>query len=464
MMPFMWYFFLVVMAEVHKARRVLTATRAMACVLLNNDEMICWGETEGASITSYESTTYKTLGTGLMVATLCHIKADTTLACHGRDYSNSLSWMPSDADTPGWISAGCGEPCCCASFGGASNPRTTCWGCDSDNPNHVVLKDVAYPDSLYDVIAVGESFACGIKSNLTMECWGAGGYYAQTPDEPFTYVDVGYTHWCAIDITTAIQCGGYYAPGDPPAGTGWVDLGCNRDFCCAVQSAGTVTCWGSYDPRYITEPMQQKEDWVVITVAYGLVCGVDSSDDVYCYSVSTGWNIQDVPDLPAGILNSASPTTVPTMTPTTSPTNIPTDSPTTQPTESPTTQPTTSPTTQPTISPTPQPTLDPTRNPTSPSRSPTFAPSMAPTPSPVSVSVNLLEKPVPRAIIIVCSLLVISCLCCFGYFRLRTKKLNSRFEEQWESSKPTAGHNVQIEHHHSNSVTGVTAGEGDILI
>jgi alpha-tubulin suppressor-like RCC1 family protein len=117
----------------------------------------------------------------------------------------------------------------------------TCWG--AGNPNDTSGYDNCSPPARYNYgqataptgtfkqIAAGGYTTCGIKTDGTLACWGAGttngncqsdyGACGQAlpPSGTFVEVAVGYTHACAMTAAGKVQCWGSNTGGKatPPA-------------------------------------------------------------------------------------------------------------------------------------------------------------------------------------------------------------------------------------------------------
>lgn len=358
-------------------RRYLSVGWAAACVLLINNEAVCWGPaylySEGSFV---EGTNYTTLGDANKVSAFCNIKGDASLECFGYDSHSIISNMPSDKDDSGWTGIAVGETNICGMFSGAINPRTTCWGSNAD------INSIPDSSTLYELVTVGYDFACGITSNLELECWGDSSYSFAMPSSNYTYVDSGYTFWCALDDDGNINCGGTQPSETAPAESGWSDIALGDDFGCALNATGGATCWGT--DHDIMDHIQAKE-WVTISAGWRSACGIDWDGELYCY----GDNSYGIADGPGNLTEDI------WISPTFSPTNPPSQLPTENPTENPSLQPSMHPSETPTVSPTNSPSQLPTESPTeNPSAQPTVHPSETPTSYPTtSPSMNPTEIP-----------------------------------------------------------------------
>jgi cysteine-rich repeat protein len=139
------------------------------------------------------------------------------------------------------------------------------------------LKAVVQPDSRpFARVAAGDTFACGIRADATVYCWGASGMAgALTPQfnlslgDPETALEVavGAGHACAVLTNNALKCWGAneegqlgqgdnkqrYRSGDMGDALSPVQLGVGYtaksvalgpSWTCAVLNDGAVKCWG----------------------------------------------------------------------------------------------------------------------------------------------------------------------------------------------------------------------------
>lgn len=105
----------------------------------------------------------------------------------------------------------------------------------------------------YTAIAAENHFACAIKADQTIECWG--GYditllgdesarRAYVPKGEFTAVDFGHAYACAIRADRTIACWGDNRLGqlDAPEGK-FTAIAANANNTCALGEDGVVACW-----------------------------------------------------------------------------------------------------------------------------------------------------------------------------------------------------------------------------
>ena len=123
------------------------------------------------------------------------------------------------------------------------------------------------PDTRLTTIAVGEAYACGLRADGTIVCWGQNDLgQTESPAGEFTSIDAGKDHACAIRADRTVACWGNDDQGqtDAPergflavaAGGGTQGARDNSGrqtfhdegrFTCGVLTDGTLRCWGNND-------------------------------------------------------------------------------------------------------------------------------------------------------------------------------------------------------------------------
>ena len=176
----------------------------------------------------------------------CGIRAQAgSILCWGYPGDNSCAWvdpMTGQLDAPAGefvsISSGLFSSCAIEKSG-----KVHCWGAGdaSDDPNLTCrgfLQNFGQsipPEGMFRSISVGANHVCGVKTDGTVACWGAGTTdegcqdagencrQSRPPAGKFDQVSVGNYHSCAMTAERKVQCWGYpgAGPGDgrltPPA-------------------------------------------------------------------------------------------------------------------------------------------------------------------------------------------------------------------------------------------------------
>jgi alpha-tubulin suppressor-like RCC1 family protein len=174
----------------------------------------------------------------------CAITAAGAMSCWGDNGSGQLGtgdWAPRDvpaavtaAGVTTWasVSAGSTTTCAIAATGTAAG-GLFCWGSDgsgqlggggSGNQN----APVRIGSDTWSAVTVGNSTACGIRSDGSLWCWGDNGN---------GQLGGGGAAGAPASVNQPQRVGGL---------TGWTSVGAGDGFACATR-AGTVWCWGRDD-------------------------------------------------------------------------------------------------------------------------------------------------------------------------------------------------------------------------
>ena len=114
----------------------------------------------------------------------------------------------------------------------------------------------ASPKGTFQSVDVGDaiyrSFACGVRTNGELACWGGNGHDAGNvfpPEGTFKSVSPGFIHGCAIKMDDTVVCWG--AIGDRYGGRGVPSSGPFRSLGggggggqCGIRPDDTLDCWG----------------------------------------------------------------------------------------------------------------------------------------------------------------------------------------------------------------------------
>jgi alpha-tubulin suppressor-like RCC1 family protein len=141
-------------------------------------------------------------------------------------------------------------------------------------------------------VSVGFAHACGLRTDGTITCWGAGTEesvcetnncgQALPPDGVFTSVSAGRRHTCAVASDETVQCWGVDAQrqASPPAGA-FVKVAAGDVLTCGIRVGGQVVCWGnSADPEDIDGEYQD------VSVAIGSACGITTDGLLQCWGTN----------------------------------------------------------------------------------------------------------------------------------------------------------------------------------
>lgn len=213
-----------------------------ACAVTDGAEATCWGAS-GSSTPA-----------GLHLRSI-DISPDGSWACGVDDADSSAKcWAPTDA-TPAAVNYGMPALAVAAADGGATcvlfvNGTVQCDGM-TDPPSG--------DTSVFSSLAAGGDFACGVRCNGNVECWGGANADSQldvtsvnNDDAPFVAVTAGTAHACALTAYDGfLVCWGRSTEGQttvPAAGLlaagMWIHAAAGNASTCGVRGNGKVECWG----------------------------------------------------------------------------------------------------------------------------------------------------------------------------------------------------------------------------
>lgn len=326
-----------------------------ACAIRSDDTIWCWGANDlgqlGIGTIGGFRTTPTSLsggGTWKQVASshrshTCAIKSDDTAWCWGYDDLGQLGngatagtqtspSAVSGGDTWKKITAGAYMSC-----GIKSDDTLWCWGADTTGQlgNGAVAGNQISPSAIdgggtWKDVSASHQFACGIKSDNTLWCWGTDGFgqlgngaaltanqispTAVTGGGTWKSVSVGAYYTCGIKTDETAWCWGSDSFGqlgngvtagnqpDPVAVVGghlWKSIsagrGNNVHATCGIRKDDTLWCWGADslgtlgNGPVITanqdSPMQVQGGgmWAAVSVSGSTACSIATSGQLYCW-------------------------------------------------------------------------------------------------------------------------------------------------------------------------------------
>ncbi len=101
------------------------------------------------------------------------------------------------------------------------------------------------PSGTFTSVSVGTGWACALRADGTIACWGSAAF--TPPTGQFTAVSVRHLHACALTPAGSIDCWGDNSAGELsniPTGK-FTSISAGEFDTCGVASDSTVHCWGS---------------------------------------------------------------------------------------------------------------------------------------------------------------------------------------------------------------------------
>jgi hypothetical protein len=137
-------------------------------------------------------------------------------------------------------------------------------------------------------IAADSDHGCFIDTALTMQCWGSGALGARNLEGGFyQYVDVGTSHTCGLNWDGDVICDGYNNEGQTDT-TGLVGpftvLNSGTNYNCAIDTFGTLQCWGSNDYAQATPPAGV---FTQVSAAFRHTCAIAVDGSPVCWGEDT---------------------------------------------------------------------------------------------------------------------------------------------------------------------------------
>jgi len=161
---------------------------------------------------------------------------------------------------------------------------------------------IAAPQAFaYKQITAGGSHTCGLKSDGSAICWGAGKTNAEinnehgqstVPSGTFTQLSAGLIHTCGLKSDGSAICWGnnYYGQTSAPSGT-FTQLSAGQNHTCGLRSDGSATCWGS-GPGATNIP---NDTFTQLSAGTHHTCGLKSDGSAICWGTgktNTGNNYE----------------------------------------------------------------------------------------------------------------------------------------------------------------------------
>jgi alpha-tubulin suppressor-like RCC1 family protein len=327
-------------------RQVSTAV-PFACATRVEGTLYCWGSngngSTGLGLTSGETLVPTQVGTdsdwaqvGLGHVAACAVKTTGTLWCWGSNIygltgqgvqtgsTNVPTQVGTDSD---WRSVHGGRYFVCAT---KSNNTVWCWGANDSGQTGLgaatgtqLVPTQVGTDSDWIQLTLGgvhnaDGFACALKVNRTLWCWGENGWGATgqatlvgdtlVPTQvglsnQWGSVDAGEYHVCAVALDTHVWCWGTNQYGVTALGTGlgsatvptmttltagWANVSAGGVHTCGVRTSGVMNCWG-WGSTSQAPPSPPGTTWVIaetapeVTAATTYSCAINSAGALYCF-------------------------------------------------------------------------------------------------------------------------------------------------------------------------------------
>jgi hypothetical protein len=179
-------------------------------------------------------------------------------------------------DTPspdsGWIGVSAGTNYAC---GVRFDHTVACWGINN-------VGQGSAPAGSFASVSAGNTHSCGLHTDGIVACWGDNTWgQSSPPDGTFVSVDVGDRESCGVKTDGTAACWGYNSFGQStPLEGAFASTSSGGDSTCGLRPDGTAACWG-YTGYGETSP--PGGTFVSLSVGYGHACGVRPDGSLACW-------------------------------------------------------------------------------------------------------------------------------------------------------------------------------------
>ena len=206
----------------------------------------------------------------------------------------ALSWSTAAWAGPRFgtdLDAGVNHSCAVTSCGEVKCWGRNDWGQSNDRSPSPPIYIIGTYQAPFLEASVGQYHTCALDEDGEVLCWGAANYgQTASPTGPFTHLDAGYNHNCAIRSSNgSLACWGANDTGQstPPSGS-WRDVSAGRQHSCAVKSDRTeVRCWGSNSygqgRTVLSTDLVTGELFAEVSAGDYHTCARTTSSRVYCW-------------------------------------------------------------------------------------------------------------------------------------------------------------------------------------
>ena len=166
-----------------------------------------------------------------------------------------------------------------------------CWGAGkTDTGEWPEYGQSTPPEGTFTQVSAGDVHTCGLKTDDTVDCWGAGKTdtgvfpeYGQSipPSKAFTQLSAGTFHTCGVKKDKRVACWGNndFGQSTAPAGT-FTEVSAGHMQTCGVKTDGTVACWGDNSFGQSTAPTGT---FTQVSAGDYWTCGVKTDGTVACW-------------------------------------------------------------------------------------------------------------------------------------------------------------------------------------
>jgi hypothetical protein len=237
----------------------LASAGDQSCGVLGNGELRCWGTVAGTPPTG---TAFRQVATGDDFG--CALEEDDEVQCWGDPMTPALGG-------PDYIQIAAGPAHVCGVTPGLD---IECEG----------IADAPLGTGRYEMVSRGSNFACGLRLDGSVVCWGPDA--PSPPDHPGPFTDLagGSTHVCGLQPDGLVDCWGTGGGASSPDPVEFVEISAGDAYSCGIrQGTRAVECWGSHPFDVLDIP---SGGFSTLSAASGYACGIRTDGSATCWGDS----------------------------------------------------------------------------------------------------------------------------------------------------------------------------------
>ena len=270
----------------------VTQDSRRACAIHTDGSLECWN-----LYGTYDPETYPGQFLTLSRGGLCAVRTDGSVTCRGNNAYGVLE-IPFEPAKP--------------------SPENMIDGAGGG--------ELSTPSDAHTTITASNEFTCALRADRTISCWGGaiayqrppgddrwsgypGEFYPGIPTGQFLSISGGESYACGIRLDKTIACWGanYRGELDAPSGE-FKTISAGYEHACGVRTDGTIACWGAWgfvSRSEIVEPPPGK--YVGVSAGHNYSCGIRTDRSIICWGLpGHDEYAEELLDAPAGEFSAVS--------------------------------------------------------------------------------------------------------------------------------------------------------------
>ncbi len=259
----------------------------------------CWGANNYGQSTPPWGWTFKQIATGDEMT--CGLGGDGVVTCWGAPHYGLYSPSRQQWRVPGTFKHIDIAPDGFTGCGIQVSGSLKCW--DGAYGGTATANDVGTntPSGTFISVAANDTFSCGVRSDNTAVCWGAGDRGQPLPNTAGTFLQVSMAgaSTCFLRTNRDITCQGDNRWGQAPALVAgpFSSVSVGGAHACGLKTTGAIVCWGvqPYKPGTAQQVLPPNfgqtvvpaGTWKQVSAGELHTCGIRSDNMLVCWGDNT---------------------------------------------------------------------------------------------------------------------------------------------------------------------------------